>query len=330
MTLSNIPKAVAILKRGGLVAFPTETVYGLGADASNEFAVRRIFAAKNRPFHHPLIVHIPTVEDLHKWAVDIQPGVFKLAQAFWPGPLTMVLKRQPHVLDIVTGGQDTIGLRMPNHPVAQHLLQAAGIGLAAPSANQFTHISPTTAQAVYEELGDKVDLILDGGFCQVGLESTIIDMTSDLPAILRPGMISVEAINQVLGLEVICNSRNTQRAPGMHALHYAPTTNTMLIETKDILNTVNSLKAEDLPVAFLIRSDCAFPSSPHITRIQMPSEPSHFAQGLYHTLRKLDQEHYQSILIEAVPEGVDWDGIRDRIFKATASRCISKPIHKYK
>lgn len=317
---SLIHKAVKILNEGGLVAFPTETVYGLGADASNEAAVRKIFQVKKRPHHHPLIVHLSTMEDLPKWAIDIPEAALKLGQAFWPGPLTLVLKKHAHVLNVVTAQQQTIGLRIPKHAIAQDLLKTFGGGVAAPSANRFTHISPTTAQAVYEELGSKIDLILEGGACQVGLESTIIDMTHEPPVILRPGMITAEAINRILGLNVIYRHKMTQRVPGMHAVHYAPTTQTRLVQTDEMISILQNLKSTDLPIAFLVRSPIVFPHSKQIIKIQMANDATRFAHHLYHTLRTLDHQQLQSILIEAVPEDPEWDGIRDRIFKSTASR----------
>jgi L-threonylcarbamoyladenylate synthase len=195
----DIERAVALLRAGELVAFPTETVYGLGADAANPAAVAKIFAAKGRPQDHPLIVHLDGAAQLDAWARDIPAYAFELAEAFWPGPLTLILKRQPGVPDAVTGGQDTVGLRVPGHPLALELLRAFGGGLAAPSANRFGRISPTTARHVREELGEAVAMVLDGGPCQVGIESTILDCTGGAPRILRPGMVGAPALGRVLG-----------------------------------------------------------------------------------------------------------------------------------
>jgi L-threonylcarbamoyladenylate synthase len=246
----------------------------------------------------------------------------QLAQAFWPGPLTLIVKKQPHVHAILTAGQDTIGLRIPKHPIAQALLQAFGGGIAAPSANKFTRISPTTAAAVYEEFGSNVDVIIDGGPCSVGLESTIIDMTSDTPMIMRPGMISADAIADALGTNVISKCKKTPviLAPGMHYLHYAPRTKSLLIETKDMPVFLENLKTDDLPIAFLTHSELSFPTNSKIKRISMPKAASPFAHVLYHTLRTLDRENFKRIIIEAVPKGMEWDAIRDRIFKATAAQ----------
>lgn len=256
MSISAIDQAVTLLRQGGLVAIPTETVYGLGADATNEAAVRKIFQVKERPYDHPLIVHLAHIEQLKDWALDISPAAMKLAQAFWPGPLTIIFKKQPHVLNVVTGNQDTVALRIPRHPIAQAVLHAFGGGIAAPSANKFTHISPTTASAVQEELGGEVELILDGGACEVGLESTIIDMSGVKPNILRPGMISAEAIFEIINKPInISQQQTTLRAPGMHHLHYAPRTKTELISTKKISLLLPTLKSEDLPIVFLVYSD---------------------------------------------------------------------------
>lgn len=314
----DITKAASILREGGLVAFPTETVYGLGADARNELAMRRIFEAKGRPFDHPLIVHIAHIKHLSDWAREVPEAALKLAEAFWPGPLTMIFKKQPNVPDIVTGGQDTIGLRIPRHPVAQALLQAYWGGIAAPSANRFTHISPTTAAAVQEELGKKVDLILDGGACEIGLESTIIDMTQEHPVILRPGMISAQAIGAVLGFPVSIVRQDTPvvRAPGMHHLHYAPMTRTALIDTQEISPMLRALDTKELPMVFVIHSDAASPQIDHVNWVKMPSDPAGYAHDLYRTLRVLDNEHFKRIMIERVPEGPEWEAIRDRLLKA--------------
>ncbi len=215
-TVHSLPirEAVAVLKRGGLVAFPTETVYGLGADASNPAAVARIYKVKGRPVNHPVIVHIGDAGRLECWAREVPNDARKLAARFWPGPLTLVLKRALGVGDYLTGGEDTIGLRMPNHPVALELLRQFGGGIAAPSANKFGRISPTTAEHVSDDLGDEVDLILDGGPCEIGIESTIIDLSRDRPVLLRPGRISVEEIAATLSVKPEPRDRSAPRAPG--------------------------------------------------------------------------------------------------------------------
>lgn len=322
MMILDIQKAAQILRSGGLVAFPTETVYGLGADASNPAAVSRIFRAKERPHDHPLIVHIASLRQLNDWAREVPAPALQLAQAFWPGPLTLILKKQPGVLDEVTGAQDTIGLRIPRHHVARALLEAFGGGIAAPSANKFTHISPTSAAAVREELGVHVDLILDGGSCEIGLESTIIDMSGDVPVILRPGMITADRIAAVLGHEVACRPEETfsTRAPGMHHLHYAPTTKTVLLDTPRLYDFLQALKKDDQPVALVVHSSLPCLSSESVHIVEMPRAAEAYAHDLYHTLRLLDNQHFKRIVIEAVPNGSEWEAIRDRITKASANK----------
>lgn len=311
----EINKAAAILRAGGLVAIPTETVYGLGADARNPDAIAKVFAAKERPHSHPLIVHLVDFNELDEWAREIPTEAHQLAQAFWPGPLTLILKKRPEVLDSVTGGQDTIAIRLPRHPLAQALLREFGGGLVAPSANRFTRVSPTTAAAVRAELGDKVDMILDGGACEVGLESTIVDLSGGVPRILRPGMISAEAIAEVIGKPVSVTRQDYPgevRAPGMHHLHYAPVTRTELL-------TSTTIPAANLPAVCLSRSDIKF-TDDRVTVIQMPTSPDAYAQILYATLRAQDQQQYQRIYIEPVPDTAEWDAIRDRIIKACGTK----------
>ncbi len=220
-SLADVPAAVAVLRRGGLVAFPTETVYGLGGDARNPEAVARIFSAKGRPVDHPLIVHLPQAAQLVEWARDIPSAAWQLAEAFWPGPLTLVLPRAPGVLDAVIGGMDTVALRMPNHPLALALLESFGGGLAAPSANRYGRVSPTLAAHVREELGDAVDLVLDGGACQIGIESTIVEVSAAGVRLLRPGSVTTQDLEAVLGAPVTIPVGQV-RAPGRKPSHYAP------------------------------------------------------------------------------------------------------------
>ncbi len=322
MNKVDIQKAAEILRAGGLIALPTETVYGLGADARNETAIRRIFAAKERPFDHPLIVHLADFSQVPAWAREVPPAAIQLANAFWPGPLTMILKKQPHVLDIVTGNQDTIGLRIPCHPVAQAVLQEFGHGIAAPSANKFTHISPTTADAVHEELGAKVDLILDGGECDVGLESTIVDLSGKMPVILRPGMINAEAIEKVIEQPVKSEQSEIHfvRVPGTHHVHYAPVTPSILLDSNNIPAFLQSLRADDLPAAVITHSKLVLPDLKKIHHVNLPEEPQAYAHDLYRTLRALDNLRFQCIVIESVPPEPCWDAIRDRLNKASGRR----------
>jgi len=317
MLLHNITKAVRILQEGGLVAFPTETVYGLGADAANEAAVGKIFQAKQRPLDHPVIVHIGSLAMLPTWARDISPAAQKLAQAFWPGPLTLILKKQPQVSDLVSGGQESIGLRVPRHPVAQALLQAFAGGVAAPSANRFGRISPTTAAAVYEELGTAVNLILDGGDCEVGLESTIVDMTGKEPRILRPGMITAEQIAAVLGQPVSVTQEKKVRTSGMYETHYAPQTQTLLVRGADIVSVLSRMEKKDLPLACLVWSERPAVQQTGVHWVKMSANPIFYARDLYQVLRRCDKQGLKKILIEVVPEDAHWLAITDRLLKAT-------------
>jgi L-threonylcarbamoyladenylate synthase len=315
-SLSLIPQAVALLRQGGLVAFPTETVYGLGADARNAVAVQKIFAAKGRPADHPLIVHIGDVSLLEAWASTVPPRALRLAEAFWPGPLTLILKKHPSVLPAITGGQETVGLRMPSHPIAQALLQAFGEGVAAPSANRFTRLSPTTAEAVKEELGDQVDLILDGEPCVVGVESTIVDVSGAVPVLLRPGMITQAALEAVLGERISARqSGAVVRTSGMHALHYAPVTPMQLIDTALLNQAITALSADALPIALVTHSLVQqLPSEVH--HVQMPQDAVEYARKLYATLRELDHQRFKQILVEAPPQEAAWGAIQDRLQKA--------------
>jgi len=313
---TQIQEAVALLQAGELVALPTETVYGLGAHARHPGAIRKIFLAKERPFTHPLIVHLASAGQLSAWAREIPASALKLAQAFWPGPLTLILKKQPEVSELLTGGQDTIGLRIPAHPIAQALLQAFGEGIAAPSANRYTHLSPTTSEAVREELGTKVSCILEGGICEIGIESTIMDLSGEQPVILRPGMISAAQLEQVLGQPLGTPHKNLPRAPGMDKLHYAPETKVVLVE--DLSYFLSYLDERDLPLALLTQQE---PSTqlPGLHWIRMSKQPQQYAHDLYLTLRALDKQGFKKILIETLSLKPEWDAIRDRLEKASAA-----------
>jgi len=311
-----LEKAVTILRQGGLVAFPTETVYGLGADARSLPAIRKIFIAKQRPSDHPLIVHLAHIDQLSNWARDIPPLAFQLAQAFWPGPMTLVLKKAASVLNEITGHQDTVGIRIPSHPLAQALLHAFGSGIVAPSANRFGRISPTTASAVEEELGDQVELILDGGQCEVGVESTIIDVSHNEAVILRPGMITREQISQVLQRPLADpTQRTTPRVSGALPSHYAPLTPTHLIERSAILPFLNNLSSIDFPLALIVRHPLTVSAS-DIHQHCMPTTPHAYAHALYQSLRTLDKQNFRHIIIENLPENLDWEAIRDRVKRA--------------
>lgn len=316
MTL-DVKQAAAILRRGGLVAFPTETVYGLGADAENPDAVARIFAAKGRPANHPVIVHIGHTDLLERWAADIPPSALRLAQHFWPGPLTLILKRSAHVSDAVTGGQDTVGLRMPDHPVALALLAAFGGGVAAPSANRYGRISPTTAQHVRDELGDAVDCILDGGSCRVGIESTILDLSGAHLQMLRPGAITAAEIETVLGEPLAADLSHAPRSPGMLLSHYAPQTALTLVSSNDLHSKIKQCLDKGERVAVLARSA----SPPLINCIWqiMPENPGVYAHHLYARLRDLDALQVDRLVVEAPSQEIVWQAVRDRLTRAASS-----------
>ncbi|MBI4192800.1 MAG: threonylcarbamoyl-AMP synthase [Betaproteobacteria bacterium] len=314
---SDIDKAVAILKRGGLVAFPTETVYGLGADAANPDAIGKLYAAKGRPADHPVIVHLAEVAQLPQWVREVTPAAQKLAQKFWPGPLTLILKRAPGVSDAVTGGQDTVGLRIPSHPVAHALLEKFGGGIAAPSANRFGRVSATTAQHVMQEFGDSVDLVLDGGQSEVGIESTIVDATGARPVLLRPGHVSAREIEQTAGVPLAAPHGGSPRAPGTLAAHYAPATPLMIMEGDLLLELAASLPRQGKRVAVLARSALQ-PLLSGLTWIAAPHDTNAYAHDLYANLRALDAAGCDAILVEKLPQQPEWAAVNDRLDRAAA------------
>lgn len=311
-----ISEAAALLRAGGLVAFPTETVYGLGADADNPDAVRAIFSAKGRPADHPVIVHLASVTDVDAWARDMPAGAHRLAAAFWPGPLTLILPRASGVLDLVTGGQDSVGLRVPSNPVARALLQAfaqrGGRGIAAPSANRFGRISPTTAAHVDDDLGERVALIVDGGPCDVGIESTIVAFVDAEVMLLRPGGIALDAITHVLGHAPTAPDTAAPRASGTLASHYAPRTPARAVTAASL--PLESMRATRR-VAVLARTMDA-PAGFNGRWLRASPDPTAYAHDLYAHLRTLDDVGAHEILIEAVPGTDAWLAIGDRITRA--------------
>lgn len=313
---SEIERAVALLRRGELVAFPTETVYGLGADASNPDAVRKIFAAKGRPSDHPLIVHLADRSRLDEWAASVPDFAWSLARRFWPGPLTLILRRQSCVPDAVTGGLDTVGIRVPNHPIALELLRAFGGGVAAPSANRFGRVSPTCAAHVREELGDRVDMILDGGPCSVGLESTIVDASGDAPAILRPGAVTAEAIAEVLGFAPSLPRSGSPRAPGRLASHYAPEARVDLVEHGQIVARVSDACRAHLRIAVLATSPPAGLDRETFVFIRLPDEIEAQARELYLALRAVDRAGCDLAFVELPDETGLGAAVADRLRKA--------------
>jgi L-threonylcarbamoyladenylate synthase len=312
----KIEEAAALLNAGELVAFPTETVYGLGADASNPRAVARIFAAKGRPASHPLIVHFSNFAAARAWATDVPAAAERLAEAFWPGPLTLVLPKSADVPDVVTGGQDTVGLRAPAHPVARALLAAFGRGIAAPSANRYGRISPTRADDVREELGRRVALVLDGGACEVGLESTIVACLGGRVTLLRPGAISRPQIADVVG-RVEDAGADAPRAPGRRRSHYAPGTPLELVEAGVLARAVEAALARGERIAVLARS-AASTDSDRVAWRRLPGEPGPYGRELYAALRALDGTGAARILAEAVPAGEPWAAASDRLARAAA------------
>ena len=348
---TTVREAAAHIRAGELVAFPTETVYGLGADASSDTAVAKIFAAKGRPSDHPLIVHIASSKQVSDYASSVPPFAQALIKAFWPGPLTVILPRKPGVATAAAGGQNSIGLRCPAHPVAQALLKAllgspghpptrspAPIwGLAAPSANQFGRVSPTTAAHVQGEMGDDL-LILDGGACAVGIESTIIDCTRGVPVLLRPGAITPAQIEAACGQAVLSNedldgaTASAPRASGTLESHYAPNAKVRLMDARALQAALDVLGAEidskrvaqaaapaDAPVIATYSRVVLQSASGKVLRRRMPDDATATAQQLFAVLRDFDAQGVKLIWIEAPPAAAEWDGVRDRLQRASAA-----------
>lgn len=310
----NIAAAARRLRAGQLVAFPTETVYGLGADAMNAQAVARIFELKGRPADHPVIVHLEDAADIEAWGVDIPAGARVLAAGFWPGPLTMILKKAAHVPAVVTGGQDTVGLRVPSG-MAHQLIEAYNRlgergGVAAPSANRFGHVSPTTAQHVRDEFGPGLP-VLDGGPCEVGLESTIVDLSRREPVLMRPGRITRAQLEQALGTRLGERGDDAPRASGTLAAHYAPRTALSLVDR----SSLDALLADDVVVLAL----SAAPAGARAREwIAAGPDPIRYGHDLYANLRKLDASGARCILVEAPPHSPEWEAVNDRLARAAA------------
>jgi L-threonylcarbamoyladenylate synthase len=293
---SELQRAAALIRAGELVAFPTETVYGLGANALDPAAVAKIYAAKGRPPGSPLIVHVDSVEMARGLAREWPEKAEGLSQRFWPGPLTLVLPKRPHVPDELTAGLDTVGIRMPSNPIALALIQAAGVPVAAPSANRFSELSPTTAQHVRDAMGDRVAMVLDGGRTTVGIESTVLSLAGPEAILLRPGMISQVEIEEVIGPVRVAQAvtGSAHPSPGMHCRHYSPRTPLILVKPGQP------------------------PSSGHGVRLHMPADPSQYAAVLYEKLHQADSENWDWIEIELPPDDPAWAAIRDRLERAAA------------
>jgi L-threonylcarbamoyladenylate synthase len=299
----EVRRAAQILRAGGLVAFPTETVYGLGADAASSQAIKKLYAVKRRPAEHPVIVHFANPDSAFAWAREVPPAARTLAERFWPGPLTLVLKRCALAKDFVTGGQDTVGLRVPSHPVAHALLAQFGGPVAAPSANRFGHVSPTTAAHVREDLGSDVDLVLEGGPSEVGIESTIVDLSG-------PRRISKEEIQAILGSEIAEKTQASPRHSGSLERHYAPRTPALLIPTYDLDREIAKSKDKVAVLAF------SRPDERVEYWLRMPRDPQAYGQKLYAALRELDTAGCERILVEAPPDTPEWAAVRDRLVRA--------------
>jgi len=311
----EIDAAVQALRDGELVAFPTETVYGLGANAQNPAAVRKIFEAKGRPPNHPLIVHLDSPRYLHRWVREVPETAMRLSERFWPGPLTIVLPRAANVHDVVTGGQDTVAIRVPSHPMAQQLLTAFGGGIAAPSANRYGKLSPTRPEHVRDELGDAVRVILDGGECQIGLESTIISCDGSGVRLLRPGAITATQLRQLVPDLAVGPDLDSPRVPGSTPVHYAPGTPMVIIPAGEIDARAAALSAGGRRIAVLAQR-LPLKAHKYVTWINAGRRAEQYAQDLYANLRTLDKAGCQQILVQAVPDGERWEAVRDRLLRA--------------
>lgn len=306
---AEVRAAVAALRRGEAIGLPTETVYGLAADALDPAAVARIFSLKGRPSDHPLIVHLPLGSALADWAIDVPAAAQRLAEHFWPGPLTLILKRHARVPDAVTGGQNTVGLRMPAHPLAQAVLAAFGSGLAAPSANRFGRVSPTTAAHVRSEFGDALPIVMDGGDCELGIESTIVDLSGAIPRILRPGSIGRAALEAVVGPLEAGGTGTSPRVSGSLEQHYAPSTPTRLCtraEIEAVGSSTQVLALGRLPAG--------------VQGMALPAVPGEYAHALYAMLRQLDARGASELCVERPPKTADWLAVNDRLTRAASRR----------
>lgn len=317
-----IAQAAEVLRAGGLVAFPTETVYGLGAHALDPRAVERIFRAKDRPAFNPLIAHLSGIAGARELAAEWPPEAEQLAAAFWPGPLTLVLPKKPHVPDLLTAGLPAVGIRVPAHPVALALITAAGVPIAAPSANRFTELSPTTATHVMKSLGDRVDVLLDGGPTMVGIESTVVDLTGAVPQLLRPGVLSAHQLSEVVGRPVARGGEPVgaapRHSPGMVERHYAPKAELRVLDPAALAQSAaeNSPAAASDTGALLLHPLAV--GADHV--IRMPTDPAGYARQLYAALHSLDDAGCRLILVEKVPDSEQWIAVQDRLRRAAHER----------
>ncbi|MEU2490950.1 L-threonylcarbamoyladenylate synthase [Streptomyces sp. NPDC007883] len=317
---SDIEMAAGVLRAGGLVALPTETVYGLGANAEDPVAVARIFQVKGRPPSHPLIVHIAAAEQLDDWVAEVPPAARLLAERFWPGPLTLVLRRGHRVPLEATGGLETVAVRVPDHPVALALLKAFGGGVTAPSANRFGSVSPTTADHVRAELGNAVDFVLDGGSCEVGVESTIVDVTGEMPSILRPGGVTREDLEAVLGHPVAVPSTSGVRVPGQHPSHYAPRARVVLVEPERVVTEAETAQELGQQVGILLPPSLAGAEVKARAVVVVPGSLAAYAHGLYGFLRELDRQGCDLIVASLPVEEELGLAIANRLRRAAGPR----------
>lgn len=320
VTTSDIERAVGVLRAGGLVALPTETVYGLGANAEDPAAVARIFQVKGRPPSHPLIVHIAAAEYLDEWVETVPATARVLAEHFWPGPLTLVLRRGHRVPLEATGGLETVAVRVPDHPVALSLLSAFGGGVTAPSANRFGSVSPTTASHVRVELGEAVDLVLDGGRCEVGLESTIVDVTGESPCILRPGGVTREDLEAVLGRPIAVPSTSHVRVPGQHPSHYAPRARIVLVEPEQVVAEAELAQSLGHKVGVLVPAALAGAAAKAHAVVTVPQSMDAYAHSIYGFLREFDQQGCDLIVASLPPEEGLGLAIANRLRRAAGPR----------
>jgi L-threonylcarbamoyladenylate synthase len=311
---TEIEQAVEALRAGDLVVFPTETVYGLGANASNPAAVRKIFEVKGRPPDHPVIVHLDDPRYLHRWVSEVPAVAEQLAAKFWPGPLTLILPKADNVNDIVTGGQSSIGIRIPSHPMAQQLLNAFGGGIAAPSANRYGRLSPTKPEHVRDELGDAVHVILDGGDSPIGLESTIVSCLDNQARLLRPGFITRSQLEQVVG--PLALGGPVPRAPGDREVHYAPLTPLEIVASDDLEVRAGEIVAREEKVAVLAMRP-PLQTQRHMTWINAGKKPETYAHNLYNHLRTLDRIGCVRIFVQSLPAEERWAAILDRLQRAS-------------
>jgi len=317
--VTRVQRSVEILRAGGLVAFPTETVYGLGADATNVGAVRRLFTVKGRPPTHPVIAHLGGGAQLDDWAVDVPDAARRLAGAFWPGPCTLVLRRKAGtIVDEVTGGLATVGLRVPDHPLALELLDAFGGAVAAPSANRFGRVSPTTAEHVRADLDGDVDLVLDGGPCTVGVESTIVDCTTEPPAILRVGGVPVDAIERVVGTGVERKTRGEVAAPGTLDTHYAPSARVELVERNEVASRAEALASTGARVGVLAIAPDRTMLANEIIVLEPPTDVDEYARVVYQRLRDADDLALDVVLAVPPPDAGIGAAVCDRLSRAAA------------